>query len=221
MLEYNFSTSTINDIPSGRSGYVYLLKAEGTPRYKIGRSNNPLVRSQKITTQSPYPLIVKDCFWTPDCVTDEKCLHKLFSHCRVHGEYFEFDENIEDSENSPLKKKPLSHLGRKATPPYILKGSYTLTYMARSAKNFLTQVHQIYSENDKSFDLNVSLLLIFANAKSLSEIKKIHKFVYEQIPQRIAFTYEQYGYIVNPENYINGLIDGYLDKLFLDGEVEE
>lgn len=218
MLENNYSTLTINDIQPGRSGYVYLLKAVGTPRYKIGRSNQPLVRSQKITVQSPYPLIVSDCFWTPDCVTDENFLHETFLDYRVYGEYFEFGWDMESSEDNPLKGKLLSYLGHKLTLPCTVKGSYVLSCMARSCENFLIQEYQKHNNGKQPLDVPFDLFLIFGETKDFNELNKIHKFVYEYLPRQIAFSSTRHGGEARCQDYIAGLIVGYLHKLYLDGE---
>lgn len=72
-------------------GYVYLIHALGTNRYKIGRSVNPIVRFETLKKQSPYPLQIIDCFWTPDSIEDEKRLHQYFKSDRVFGEWFVFE----------------------------------------------------------------------------------------------------------------------------------
>ncbi|WP_414756584.1 GIY-YIG nuclease family protein [Anabaena sp. CCY 9910] len=72
------------------NGWVYLVHAEGTPRYKIGRSINPSVRLSQLQGQSPYPLVIKECVWTPDAIDFEQSLHEEFHKNRVFGEWFEF-----------------------------------------------------------------------------------------------------------------------------------
>lgn len=84
---------TIHDVPKGNEGWVYLLWAQGTNRYKIGRSINPIVRHQTINNQSPYPLTMLDCFWSIDAVNDEKLYHEQNHVRRVHGEWFEVDDD--------------------------------------------------------------------------------------------------------------------------------
>lgn len=71
-------------------GYVYLIHAVGTDRYKIGRSVNPVARLEQLKGQAPYPLVIVNDFWTPDAIADEKQLHKTFASNRVHGEWFEY-----------------------------------------------------------------------------------------------------------------------------------
>lgn len=77
-------------IEPGRTGYVYLIHAQGTSRYKIGRSINPPERTKDLQKQSPYLLKIVDQFYSPDAITDEFKLHQKFSKVRVHGEWFEF-----------------------------------------------------------------------------------------------------------------------------------
>ncbi|WP_292808879.1 GIY-YIG nuclease family protein [Nostoc sp. JL23] len=75
-------------------GYVYLIHAIGTDRYKIGRSVNPVTRLETLKKQSPYPLQIVECFWTPDAIADERSLHLFFKQFRAHGEWFGFHEEI-------------------------------------------------------------------------------------------------------------------------------
>jgi hypothetical protein len=79
----------LKDIPTGREGWVYLIHAVGTSRYKVGRSVNPVARHQTLQNQSPYPLKIVECFWTVDAPTDEAGWHKQLSEYRVYGEWFE------------------------------------------------------------------------------------------------------------------------------------
>lgn len=77
-------------------GYIYLVHAQSTNRYKIGRSVNPIARLEQLKGQSPYPLQIVECFWTPDAIADEKYLHESLASIRVHGEWFEFSVLTED-----------------------------------------------------------------------------------------------------------------------------
>ncbi|UKP00970.1 GIY-YIG nuclease family protein [Nostoc sp. UHCC 0870] len=74
-------------------GYVYLIHAEGTNRYKIGRSVNPVTRLEQLKAQSPYPLRIIDSFWTPDAINDEKYFHEQYKEYRRFGEWFEFSDS--------------------------------------------------------------------------------------------------------------------------------
>lgn len=83
-------------IPSGREGWVYLIHAEGTKRYKIGRSVNPVSRHAVLQGQSPYPLKIITCGWTVNSVNDEKWAHESLGKHRVYGEWFELELLGED-----------------------------------------------------------------------------------------------------------------------------
>lgn len=83
----------LTNIPVGNEGYVYLIHAEGTTRYKIGRSVNPIARCSDIQKQAPYPLKIISSFWSINSVEDEKRLHKSYASYRVFGEWFELDDN--------------------------------------------------------------------------------------------------------------------------------
>jgi|GEM_PF-3253694 hypothetical protein len=82
----------LEDISVGREGWVYLIHAVGTNRYKIGRSVKPIARHQTLQNQSPYPLKIIDSFWTVDAPSDETYWHRLLKEYRVRGDWFEFNE---------------------------------------------------------------------------------------------------------------------------------
>lgn len=92
--EYNTMESATQAKSPKRDGYIYLYHAIGTPRYKIGRSVQPIVRVKEIEKQSPYPLEIIASFWTPDRFRDEAELHRQYDEVRVHGEWFELDQII-------------------------------------------------------------------------------------------------------------------------------
>jgi hypothetical protein len=73
-------------------GYVYFIHAEGTNRYKIGRSANPLTRLETLKKQSPFPLKIIKSYWAPDAINEERMLHEHFSIHRIHGEWFVFSD---------------------------------------------------------------------------------------------------------------------------------
>ncbi|MEH2029795.1 MAG: GIY-YIG nuclease family protein [Nostoc sp.] len=77
---------------SKNAGWIYLIHAQGTKRYKIGRSVEPIKRHETLKNQSPYPLKIVNSFYTIHAVSDEKQLHDLNQMERVHGEWFEFEE---------------------------------------------------------------------------------------------------------------------------------
>lgn len=75
------------------SGYVYLLHAVGTNRYKIGRSISLKTRLQQLQKQSPFPLEIIAAFKTSNPAWDEAYWQDAYKKHRVHGEWFEFDED--------------------------------------------------------------------------------------------------------------------------------
>lgn len=95
--EFNTAFATEEDIKrwEKNQGYVYLIHAIETNRYKIGRTVNPVARFAELKKQSPYPLKIVNSFWTPDSVKDEKDLHIGLGNIRVHGEWFEDNKSLE------------------------------------------------------------------------------------------------------------------------------
>lgn len=75
------------------SGYVYLIYAVGTNRYKIGRSISLKTRLQQLQKQSPYPLEIIYAFKTSNPAWDEAYWQDAYKEHRVYGEWFEFDED--------------------------------------------------------------------------------------------------------------------------------
>lgn len=74
-----------------KAGYIYLLRATGTNRYKIGRSKNPKSRNKRINYQSPVPVVLLTEFKCANPVKVEKVIHRDFSRYRRHGEWFKFE----------------------------------------------------------------------------------------------------------------------------------
>ena len=98
------TTLTTLPLEPSREGWVYLLHAEGTDRYKIGRSANPITRCANIQKQSPYPLKILKDFWSIDAVSDEAHYHAYCSECRVFGEWFQLGK-ITMAETPDLTEK--------------------------------------------------------------------------------------------------------------------
>lgn len=75
--------------PPPLSGLVYLYHAEGTPRYKIGKTQQISVRHKALQKQCPYPLKLIKAIKASDMTSLEKELHLKFAAFRTHGEWFE------------------------------------------------------------------------------------------------------------------------------------
>lgn len=87
-----FDDSTYRNKP----GFIYLIHAQGTDRYKIGlTTRHPEARLSELnSSQSPYPLELIDWFETDNVTDDEGYLHEKFASYRVHGEWFQLDRKI-------------------------------------------------------------------------------------------------------------------------------
>lgn len=75
-------------------GYIYLIHAIGTPRYKIGKTRrDPSKRFLELnSSQSPYPLRLLGFYKTNDIDSQERRLHLLAKSYRVYGEWLEIPE---------------------------------------------------------------------------------------------------------------------------------
>jgi hypothetical protein len=75
---------TVGDHPAGG---VYFLQAGDGGNIKIGFASDVQRRIQReIQPHSPIPL--KLLALVPGTETDERCLHRMFHHLRLHGEWF-------------------------------------------------------------------------------------------------------------------------------------
>ena len=77
-----------------KPGYIYLIHAVGSDRYKIGLTTRSVEArfAELNSSQSPYPLELIDWFETPNVTEDEGYLHEKFASYRVHNEWFKFDK---------------------------------------------------------------------------------------------------------------------------------
>lgn len=71
------------------SGFVYLLRAIGTPRFKIGLSNRVELRASTIARQNSYPVEIVHVIPVSNTKKLEALLHRRYADYRVHGEWFE------------------------------------------------------------------------------------------------------------------------------------
>ena len=78
-------------------GYIYLIHATGTNRYKIGLASDIPKRMIQLSKQSAFPLVLIASHPSNDMSSDEENWHKLFEKQRVHGEWFELsNEQVEE-----------------------------------------------------------------------------------------------------------------------------
>lgn len=202
MYKY-YTLHNIKNIPSKNEGYVYLIEAQGINRYKIGRSVNPIARHSLLKKQSPFPLNIVDCFWTPDCVADEKYLHERMADYRVHGEWFEFDKIFPD--------KSAINLIRLNQDPFTIKGSSTLDGLARSSTGYIRHISRRYTEQDV-YPV-VEIINVYNKAKTLTHLHKAHDFLLEYLPRQIHFIWQLKEdcptYEISYKSYVSGAINAF------------
>jgi hypothetical protein len=109
--------------------FVYLLHAEGSDRFKIGHSNNPEGRCQKIRQQSPFPISLVCSYMVINAYECEQKLHKMFSHRRIHGEWFVFeskdhargliDEFFSVGLHARLQNKEINRSHKEVSPSFL------------------------------------------------------------------------------------------------------
>lgn len=80
---------------SSDPGFIYLVHATGTNRYKIGLAADISKRMSQLSKQSAFPLALITSHPSDDMPRDEEHWHKFFEKQRVHGEWFELsDEQV-------------------------------------------------------------------------------------------------------------------------------
>lgn len=102
----------IKDLQVSRAGYVYLVWAVATPRYKIGKSIDPDRRLEELNEQSCYPLILLEKHYFNDMTLHEKRIQSLLGEYRVHGEWFELPSWILEYTNDWLHDETCSKIKR-------------------------------------------------------------------------------------------------------------
>lgn len=70
---------------SNRNGYVYLMANRRNGYTKIGFSKNPTCREKTLQSEEPQVEILATHF---SDVREEVTWHKIFSHLRLRGEWF-------------------------------------------------------------------------------------------------------------------------------------
>jgi hypothetical protein len=84
-----FDDSTYRNKP----GFIYLIQAKGTNRYKIGLTTRSVEQrfAELNGSQSPYPLELLEFITTNNVTETEGYLHQKYAFQRCHGEWFEFN----------------------------------------------------------------------------------------------------------------------------------
>lgn len=74
--------------PTDNTDYVYIIKITGQNIYKIGKSNDPQGRLNKLKTSNPYKIKLVHTFKADNASAAEETLHELLHHVRMEGERF-------------------------------------------------------------------------------------------------------------------------------------
>lgn len=151
-------------------GYVYLIHAEGTNRYKIGRSVNPVARLEQLKVQSPYPLRIIDSFWTPDAINDEKSFHEQYKEYRIFGEWFELTDSRETNINSLAFNSQEQLLGKYWQSVNSVKDSF---YSFRSEAQKISDNVALSATKDLMTREEIQSDLIFISANWQSPIEDL------------------------------------------------
>ncbi len=67
-------------------GFVYIIEALGSDRFKIGWTRNVPKRLEQLKTGCPFPIALRWCM--EGVFADEARLHSFFQAERLHGEWF-------------------------------------------------------------------------------------------------------------------------------------
>jgi hypothetical protein len=84
----------INLITENDPSCIYIAYCKETNLYKIGTSTRPQERLKELNATSAYKIELFRIFivYAPFARPFEKLLHKIFSHCRTHQEWFKLGE---------------------------------------------------------------------------------------------------------------------------------
>lgn len=74
-------------------GYIYVLKADGSDFYKIGKSKEYTDRIKKLRIQLPFKVGIYCVFKTTSTDEVERLIHDQWKENRVNGEWFKIDED--------------------------------------------------------------------------------------------------------------------------------
>ncbi len=87
-----------------QSGFIYLIRALGTNRYKIGYTRRLKKRIKELQGQSPFPIELKDCFCSKYPTGYEKLLHRVYQGQQVFREWFELSTILNSEEGKSIKE---------------------------------------------------------------------------------------------------------------------
>lgn len=152
-------------------GYIYLVRAVGTNRYKIGRTKNPERRLERLKQQSPFSLKLVEIFHTEDCVTEEKRLHRIAAKYRSHGEWFDLPdwwlENVADWFHNPKCHKYVEVGAESGIIRYAVTEA-----VSYSPKRTLVITSILVPNSPEEIERAISFLAFYTRSGSLKEKNK-------------------------------------------------
>jgi hypothetical protein len=85
----------LKSITNSNPSAVYLIENSASKLFKIGFSGDPKSRLRQLQSESAYTLEIVSCrmVYGPCVQAVEQLIHKLFAHCRTHGEWFKLTED--------------------------------------------------------------------------------------------------------------------------------
>lgn len=114
---------------------IYVIRAIGTNRVKVGWSTDVSARMKSLKTASPYPLELVTTLET-DEESLERLLHKGLRNYRVHGEWFELPEKTLNA----LIENDASIATRIAAAELLMSKDLEYIYPASKANTIKDQI---------------------------------------------------------------------------------
>jgi len=74
--------------------YLYVIKEDNTPNYKIGISKNPELRLKQLQTGNSSKLSLIYTVKAENRYKDETELHKIFEAYKIQGEWFKLESSL-------------------------------------------------------------------------------------------------------------------------------
>jgi hypothetical protein len=128
-----------------KAGYIYLIHAVGTNRYKIGLTVRTVEErlAELNSSQAAYPLKLVDSLAVLDVHATEKYYHQKYKSDRVYGEWFEFDSKKIQSVAAEFKNR------KKHTIPLVTFRTFLL---ALGLALLLIQCHYSQTEHNRAYE---------------------------------------------------------------------
>jgi hypothetical protein len=106
----------LGDVPGYRC-WLYFVQCQTTKRVKIGISSDPVDRMKQMQQGCPTQLVILHKIKTRSGL--EEILHAQFTKHRLHGEWFEFTDEIREyveKRKAEEREKPVNHKSVQVCP---------------------------------------------------------------------------------------------------------